>query len=170
MTMALDLAPATRRGMTLGIFTLGMLFGNAAGTPLGGSLSKLNFAYPFWLGTALLLIISTIVFFFVRDPAPQTRAHSFRRALAALQDQPRLIIPYAFTFLDRLTVGFFITTFLLLVKEVYNFDAAQAGAYLASSSASSPSSRPSAASSPTASVAPSQCSSAQPSMASHSSS
>ncbi len=60
----------------------------------------------------------------------QTRAYSFRRALAAFHEQPRLIIPYAFSFLDRLTVGFFISTFILLVRDVYKFDAGQAGAYL----------------------------------------
>ncbi|HKP54056.1 MAG TPA: MFS transporter [Chloroflexia bacterium] len=130
MTMALDIAPPARRGMTLGIFTMGMLLGNAAGTPLGGSLSKLDLAYPFWLGTVLLAVISTIIFFLVKEPGAQTRAYSFRRALAAFREQPRLIIPYAFSFLDRLTVGFFISTFLLLVKEVYSLDAAQAGAYL----------------------------------------
>jgi DHA1 family tetracycline resistance protein-like MFS transporter len=130
MTMALDIAPPARRGMTLGIFTLGMLMGNAVGTPLGGSISKLDLAYPFWLGAILLAIISTIIFFMVKEPGAQTRAYSFRRALAAFHEQPRLIIPYAFTFLDRLTVGFFISTFILLVKQVYKFDAAQAGAYL----------------------------------------
>ena len=130
MTMALDIAPAARRGMTLGVFTMGMLLGNAVGTPLGGSLSRLDLAYPFWLGAILLVIISTLVFFLVKEPGAQTRAYSFRRALAAFQEQPRLIIPYAFSFLDRLTVGFFISTFILLVRDVYRFDAAQAGAYL----------------------------------------
>jgi MFS family permease len=130
MTMALDIAPPARRGMTLGIFTLGMLMGNAVGTPLGGSISKLDLAYPFWLGAILLAIISAVIFFLVKEPGAQTRAYSFRRALAAFQEHPRLIIPYAFTFLDRLTVGFFISTFILLVRDVYKFDAAQAGAYL----------------------------------------
>lgn len=130
MTMALDLAPTHKRGMTLGIFTFGMLLGNAAGTPMGGGLSRLNYAYPFWLGAILLVIIFAVVFLFVKEPGAQTRAYSFRRSLAAFQEQPRLAIPYAFTFLDRLTVGFFISTFILLVKDVYKLDAAQAGIYL----------------------------------------
>jgi len=130
MTMALDIAPPARRGMTLGIFTLGMLLGNAVGTPLGGSISRLDLAYPFWLGAILLAAISAVIFFLVKEPGAQTRAYSFRRALAAFHEQPRLIIPYAFSFLDRLTVGFFISTFILLVRDVYKFDPAQAGAYL----------------------------------------
>lgn len=134
MTMALDIAPAQKRGMTLGIFTLGMLLGNAAGTPTGGRLSTINLAYPFWLGAILLAIIATIIFLFVREShsAFRTPHSSFRAALAAFQEQPRLIIPYTFSFLDRLTVGFFISTFLLLVKEkdIYGLDPAQAGIYL----------------------------------------
>jgi DHA1 family tetracycline resistance protein-like MFS transporter len=130
MTMALDLAPVAKRGMTLGIFTFGMLMGNAAGTPTGGGISRLNYAYPFWLGSILLVIIIAVVFLFVKEAGGQTRAYSFHRSLAAFQEQPRLAIPYAFTFLDRLTVGFFISTFILLVKQVYTLDAAQAGIYL----------------------------------------
>ena len=132
MTMALDMAPRSKRGMTLGIFTLGMLIGNAAGAPLGGLLSSnVGYEAPFLLGGALLLGVSVIVLLFVRDTPSITRAYSFRGALAVLRRNPSLYIPYAFSLLDRLTVGFFVGQFPVLAAEVYGLKPSQTGIYLA---------------------------------------
>lgn len=131
MTMALDHAPAGRRGMALGIFSLGMLLGNAVGAPLGGVVARISYQYPFWLGAVLLLIMATLITLFGRESGGVTPAYSFRKAMLALKEKPRLYIPYAFSLLDRLTVGFFIGPFIALGKEVYGLDAAQRGVYLA---------------------------------------
>lgn len=132
MTMALDMAPRTRRGMTLGVFTLGMLIGNAGGAPLGGVLStNVGYQAPFLLGSVLLLVVGAVVLLFVRDTPSITRAYSLTGALAGLRRNPRLYIPYAFSLLDRLTVGFFVGQFPVLAKEVYGFKASQTGIYLA---------------------------------------
>jgi MFS family permease len=131
MTLALDMAPPTKRGMTLGIFTMGMLLGNATGTSTGGRLSEISLSYPFWVGAGIALLLAGVVALFVREPGAQARAYSFRRSLAILRDEPRLGIPYAFSFLDRLTVGFFIGPFLLLMNEIYNLGPAERGIYLA---------------------------------------
>jgi MFS family permease len=131
MTMAVDKAPANRRGMTLGIFTMGMLLGNALGAPIGGRLSdSLGYAAPFLAGTAVLLVMSALVFLFVRDTSGLAHAYSFRDAMAVLRTNPRLYVPYAFSLLDRLTVGFFVGQFPVLAREVYNASPAQTGAYL----------------------------------------
>jgi MFS transporter, DHA1 family, tetracycline resistance protein len=131
MTMALDIAPSNRRGMTLGVFTLGMLLGNAAGTPIGGRLSESSLSYPFWLGAAIALALAGVVALFAREGEAQARSYSFQRSLSVLREQPKLAIPYAFSFLDRLTVGFFIGPFLLLMNEIYRVGPAQRGIYLA---------------------------------------
>lgn len=131
MTMAVDIAPAARRGFTLGVFTLGMLLGNAAGAPLGGVLAGISYAYPFWLGGVLLLLMTGVVALFVREPALAVHAYSFREAMAAFREHPRLGIPYAFSFLDRLTVGFFVGQFPVLAAQVYGLDARERGIYLA---------------------------------------
>lgn len=131
MTMALDMAPAGRRGMTLGVFTLGMLLGNAAGAPLGGVISeRMGYEVPFLIGGVILLILSVVVFLLVRDTPSITRAYSFQEALAGVRSNPRLYIPYGFTLLDRLTVGFFVGQFPILAAEVYGLTRGQTGAYL----------------------------------------
>jgi MFS family permease len=131
MTMALDMAPRARRGMTLGIFTMGMLLGNAAGAPLGGVISdRLGYAAPWLLGSALLLIVSVVVFFFVRDTPKISRAYSLGEALSGLRQNPRLYIPYGFSMLDRLTVGFFVGVFPVLAAQIYGLRPSQTGIYL----------------------------------------
>jgi MFS family permease len=131
MTMAVDMAPANRRGMTLGIFTMGMLLGNAMGAPIGGRISdSLGYAAPFLVGTAVLLVMAGVVALFVRDSSGLAHAYSFRESLGVLRTNPRLYVPYAFSMLDRLTVGFFVGLFPVLAREIYGFEPAQTGAYL----------------------------------------
>jgi MFS family permease len=131
MTMALDMAPRARRGMTLGVFTLGMLIGNAAGAPLGGVVSdRLGYAVPFLIGGALLLTMMVVVFLFIRDTPSLSKAYSLREALAGLKRNPRLYIPYGFSMLDRLTVGFFVGQFPILAAQIYGLKPSQTGIYL----------------------------------------
>lgn len=131
MTMALDMAPAGRRGMTLGVFTLGMLIGNAAGAPLGGVISeRMGYEVPFLIGGVLLLVMSVVVFALVKDTPSISRAYSFKQALAGLRNTPRLYIPYSFSLLDRLTVGFFVGQFPILAAQVYGLTRSQTGIYL----------------------------------------
>ncbi|MEO8288814.1 MAG: MFS transporter [Chloroflexota bacterium] len=132
MTMALDMAPSKRRGMTLGVFTLGMLLGNAGGAPLGGVLAtRIGYQAPFWFGSILLLLMTAVVLFFVRDTPTLSQSYSFRQALNGLRENPRLYIPYGFSLLDRLTVGFFVGQFPVLAAEVYGLTPSQTGIYLA---------------------------------------
>ena len=130
MTIAVDTAPAGKRGMVLGVFTLGMLLGNATGVLLGGVLAKASYAYPFWTGTALLSAVTILVAFAVREPKSVEASRSFRSSMRVFQQHPRLAIPYAFTFLDRLTVGFFVSQFSILAAEVYGLEPADRGRYL----------------------------------------
>ena len=130
MTMAVDIAPAGRRGMTLGIFTLGMLLGNGLGAPIGGALAEASLAYPFWVGTAILLALTALISAGVREALATAHAHSFRDSLNVFREHPRLAIPYAFTLLDRLTVGFFISQFPILADAIYGFSPSQRGIYL----------------------------------------
>jgi MFS family permease len=130
MTMALDIAPAGRRGMTLGVFTLGMLLGNGLGAPIGGALSGISLAYPFWLGAVLLLVMAVVIWLGVRETPAVTHGYSFRKSMMLFREHPRLGIPYAFTMLDRLTVGFFVGQFPILADKVYGFGPAQRGIYL----------------------------------------
>jgi predicted MFS family arabinose efflux permease len=96
MTMAVDMAPANRRGMTLGIFTLGMLIGNAAGAPLGGVLStNMGYGAPFFLGTILLLVIAVVVALFVRDTPSLAHAYRLRESLDTAHAQPRTLEAFA---------------------------------------------------------------------------
>jgi len=130
MTIALDTAPAGRRGMALGVFTLGMLLGNATGVLLGGILARASYAYPFWVGSALLSVVAVLVVLAVREPGTVEPSRSFRSAMLVFRQHPRLAIPYAFTFLDRLTVGFFVSQFSILAAEVYGLKPSERGSYL----------------------------------------
>ena len=59
------------------------------------------------------------------------RARSLRDALLVLRREPALSIPYAFTFIDRFTVGFFAITFPLYAATTFGMGAAESGRLLA---------------------------------------
>ncbi|HUP28274.1 MAG TPA: MFS transporter [Chloroflexia bacterium] len=130
MTIALDTAPPSKRGMALGVFTMGMLLGNATGVLLGGILARASYQYPFWAGSALLFLVVAMAIPGIKEPKTVTPARSFGSSMRVFREHPRLMIPYGFTFLDRLTVGFFVSQFSILAAEVYEMSPAARGSYL----------------------------------------
>lgn len=129
MSAALDAAGTARRGMVMGIVMLGMLLGNATGAPLGGVLAALSVLYPFYLGAFVLALAALLAALLFHEPPIPTRPDSLAEALALLRIQRSLAIPYAFSFMERLTVGFFIGVFPLLLGERFGLGPARVGMY-----------------------------------------
>ena len=63
-----DVTPSQYRSQANGIINFMGGLGAIIGTLGGASLYKLNPAYPFWLGSALLILASALVFLFVKEP------------------------------------------------------------------------------------------------------
>ncbi len=118
MTSGLDIAPSGRMGMTMGVVTLAMLLGNAVGAPLGGVLGNLSVFYPFYLGAALYLIGVALALALPETPI-LTRPETLGQALGVLREERRLAIPYAYALVERLTVGFFVGVFPVLISEKF---------------------------------------------------
>ena len=76
-----DLTPSKFRSQANGIITLMGGLGGIAAYIGGGALVKMNDAYPFWLGSALVLGSSALLLLFIREP----------KAIEAPEAQPDLI-------------------------------------------------------------------------------
>lgn len=118
MTSGLDLAPPGRMGMTMGVVTLAMLLGNALGAPLGGALGNLSVFYPFYLGAALYLVGVVLALLLPEVPI-HTRPETLGEALSVLREEKRLAIPYAYSLVERFTVGFFVGVFPVLMSQKF---------------------------------------------------
>jgi len=127
MTSALDRARSVRIGEGIGIVAMSFALGNAFGSPIGGRLGSIDPVLPFYAGSLVLFSASIIGLIFLRDVESMSRATSVRSAMRLLTTERRLIVPYAFSFVDRFTVGFFVSVFPLYLGTVHGADPATIG-------------------------------------------
>ena len=63
-----DITPSEKRSQANGIINFMGGIGTIIALQTGGMLYKLNPAFPFWLGSALVIVAALIVFVFIREP------------------------------------------------------------------------------------------------------
>jgi Na+/melibiose symporter-like transporter len=63
-----DLTPSEKRSQANGIINFMGGIGTIIALQTGGMLYKLNPAFPFWLGSALVMIAALVVFLFIKEP------------------------------------------------------------------------------------------------------
>jgi maltose/moltooligosaccharide transporter len=69
-----DITPSEKRSQANGIINFMGGIGTIIALQTGGALYKLSPAFPFWLGSALVVIAALIVFIFIREPKDYTRS------------------------------------------------------------------------------------------------
>ncbi len=115
----------------MGLMGGALIFGVSLGAPIGGVLSSaFGVRAPLWTASALFLVIGVLALF-LEDPLRDRQPRGIRQVLATVAQQPRLLLPYAFHFVDRYTVGFFIVLFPLYLGTLGVDDPALRGRYLA---------------------------------------
>ncbi|MEJ5314182.1 MULTISPECIES: SLC45 family MFS transporter [Anaerolinea] len=63
-----DITPSQYRSQANGIINLMGGLGAILGTLVGGPLFNINEAYPFWMGSALVILAALMVFIFIKEP------------------------------------------------------------------------------------------------------
>ena len=129
MTLAADHARQDRLGGTMGGVGAAIGLGVAAGAPLGGWIGAHDAALVPLAGGALAAALALAAACVLRDAtaAPRERRSPF----AAVRQQRALAIPYVFAFVDRLTVGFIVSTLTLYMAVVLELGPARIGAAMA---------------------------------------
>lgn len=122
MAIACGWAPEGKRGRMMGVVGACMMFGTACGTQLGG---KIYHYLPDWtfilagLGSGFTALG---VLLFVSEPVdtPSGRVRPrFRDTADFIRHNTRVLVPYAYSFIDRLCVGVVITTLVLFLADVH---------------------------------------------------
>lgn len=125
MAIASGWAAAHRRGRTMGIVGAAMMFGSACGTRAGGLVWQHAPGSVFQIAGVLAAAAALATLLFVAESPGRSRAHSLQRirdVFGLLRTHPRLMIAYAYAFIDRLCVGVVITTFGLFLADVHGLD------------------------------------------------
>lgn len=131
LAIAADTARAAGSGRLMGIVGAALTLGIALGAPLGGVIGRTDPERAYTVGGALAALAAVIVAVIVREAPRAQRPKSAGDAVGLLRTQRKLAIPYAFAFVDRFTVGFFISSFPLYVGNVLGADSARTGLLMA---------------------------------------
>jgi len=119
MTSVLDVVRHTHYGRGMGILGMGMALGNALGAPFGGKIGAINPLYPLYFGSLMLLLGALIAAIALKEQELESKPASLKDALLLLREEKRIFIPYAFSFVERFTVGFFVGVFPLMLAMKY---------------------------------------------------
>lgn len=131
MAMVLDQPDQKRRGRYMGVMGGCLIFGISLGAPIGGYVTReLGARAPLWLAGVLFLVLAAGALLLREEM--QIRRHESLTAIGrTLRTAPRLLLPYAFQFVDRYTVGFFVVLFPQYLASLSVDDPALRGRYLA---------------------------------------
>jgi MFS family permease len=122
---------ASQRGRVMGLVGGGITLGVAIGAPIGGPLGRGAPLVPLYVGGAILLVAAALAGWALREtPAAEARP-SLASIAHAIARHRLLVAPFAFSFVDRFTVGFYTTTFSLFLSRIHGLDSAQIGALMA---------------------------------------
>jgi MFS family permease len=115
----------------MGLVGAGLTLGVALGAPLGGVIGKDHALRPLYAGAVMLAVAAVLARVVIAErPAAARRAGLAEIARTALADRA-LLVPLAFAFVDRFTVGFFTTTFPLYASRVLGASRPEIGFLLA---------------------------------------
>lgn len=120
-----------RRGRAMGMLGCGLTLGVALGAPLGGMLGRSDALRTLHVGAAILLVAAVVAALVVVDRAPASGRPGLRQILRAIAAERALLVPLAYAFVDRFTVGFFTTTFPLFLERIHGFARDRIGFLLA---------------------------------------
>jgi MFS family permease len=127
ITMLMDLAGGHGRNMGAAGTAIGV--GAALGSVVGGQLAAIGPLVPLYGGAALLAGAAALAAT-IPDRSPDDGL-PLGNPLARVRARPKLIVPFAFGYVDRLTAGFMALTGVAYFRDAFEVDAAQAGVTLA---------------------------------------
>ncbi len=130
MALVLDRPDRNRTGRYMGWMGAALIFGVGIGAPVGGYLTRWFGARAPLGAAAVLFGVLAIGAFWLLESTDLRRGLRIRRILRALGATPRLLLPMAFHFVDRLAVGLFVVIFPLYLDTLGAGDAAVRGRYL----------------------------------------
>lgn len=120
-----------KKGILMGLAGMLLSLGVGIGSPLG-ILGRQNPYIPIYTASGIMFAIGIISFIYLKDhPIHFHEKVTFAKWKKALSQNKYFLIPYIYNFIDRFTVGFFVTTFNIHLRESLSLNSGQVGFFLA---------------------------------------
>lgn len=132
MTMAMDRAHIAGTGRAMGAAGAALTLGVATGAPVGGFIGQFGATHVLLAGAALSILLAAWVTGLTADT--RGRAVDHQASWLKVRDLPwhALSAPYVFTFADRLSVGFIVSTMTLYLRTVLGAEPVEIGLLMGS--------------------------------------
>lgn len=131
MALAVDHARQRGMGAVMGLVGTALGLGVASGAPLGGFIGQHGAEHVLQAGFWLLLALTLFAALLLRDAPLRHSSATLSALLRSLPDNRRLLLPYTFAFVDRLTVGFIVSTLSLYLSSVIGMNSVAIGLVMA---------------------------------------
>jgi MFS family permease len=124
MTAVLDITSKKSYGKVMGIIGMSMGLGMGTGAPIGGRLADVfDIMAPLYLASVLFVFAAILTFLLLKETPIVHKPETFFKAFRVISEEKKLMIPYAYGFVDRLTVGFFVYVFTIFMADLDKFNA-----------------------------------------------
>ncbi len=129
LMLASNRSSGVRRGGSLGALASALMIGVAIGSPLGGWLVDRGPSLVYVVGASLLVVAALVSMAIASVPIPAPGPSRPRYAF----DRARLRgwIPLLYAFMDRFSIGVFVSTFTLFLTQVHGLTASERGVLIA---------------------------------------
>lgn len=131
MALAADWAGTSRRGRMMGLVGGTLMLGTSIGAPLGGRLGQFDATFVLKVGAAVSAFAALLAAVGIHDAPIRRASGRLRDALTLLRRRPAMLVPYAFSAIDRFCVGLIVSTFVLFLADRHHLTPAQRGGLLA---------------------------------------
>lgn len=129
LMLASNRASGAQRGGSLGALATALMIGVAIGSPFGGWLVDRTPGLVYTVGAALLVVAAGISLAIPAVPLPEGQGRAHRYAFD--RERLRAWIPLGYAFMDRFSIGVFVSTFTLFLTQVHGLSASQRGGLIA---------------------------------------
>jgi len=114
MTIILDLSNSENRGRNLGIYGIFLALGMGLGPMLGGFIAAIGVFVPYYFSSGIMIVV-LVASIFMKEPSMIIERPKIKESFLLVKNNPKIIIPSFFNFIDRLHMGYIIFVLPLII-------------------------------------------------------
>lgn len=130
LATAADASPEGRSGRVMGTLGGMLMLGITIGVPLGGVIAKAGAEMVLWSAAGISVVTGIYALFVVSGGPRRRESLDLGEFWLTIKGNPWLLIPYAYSFIDRLCIGVVVTTLGLYMSDVLGLTPAGRGLQL----------------------------------------
>lgn len=131
LSAAAAMSGRARSGPAMGAMGASIMLGTALGVPLGGRIGDVNPLAVLTVGPLMAVGGAAAALVWLPTFREQHRPGGMREAMQIIRRQRWLLVPYAYTLIDRLCIGVVVSTLILYLADVMHLSPGARGGMMA---------------------------------------